>query len=287
MKKILALIFFSNFCFSQNAIEIRLIDAGIGGVDYSTFPVYIQSTDANMNVILQNHNVNTYEYRGGHPIASFNNRIIQVICGTCNYSNLLNDLLAYNTVVENAQIITAYSPFNDAAYSKLVDVSIGIPTGVNSNNIITTNDNGLNQIFINHSVIYYQQAYPSSSNSESLKVYSIACNCNVQLLQNDLENYSTVIDYTEPMPAGLLLNVTKYFNTNFKIYPNPFQDTISIETDLTIKNYIVFDLTGKKIVETELSEILNTELAKLNSGTYLLQLQLEDTSRITKKLVKK
>lgn len=285
-KSIFLFLLVFNFCFSQTGIEIRLIDASIGSVDYSTFPLYIQSNDTNLNIILQNHNVNTYEPRGGHPIPSYNERIIRVACGTCNYSDLLNDLSAYNTVIESAQMISASGEFSDAAYSKLVDISIGIPTGTNSNNIITTNDNGLNQIFINHSVIYYQQTYPSSSNLESLKVYSLACNCNVQLLRNDLDNYNTVIESTEPMMGGLMLSTAKFINTNFKVYPNPFQDAITIETDLTIKNYIVFDLIGKKIIDTASNENLNSELSKLNSGTYLLKLQSEDNIELTKKIIK-
>lgn len=288
MKKNLLLLFLLvfNFCFSQDAIEIRLIDASIGGVDYSTWPLYIQSSDANMNIILQNHNVTTYEPREGHPIVTYYDRIIQVTCGTCNYSNLLNDLLAYNTVVESAQIITVSGPFSDAAYSTLVDIAIGIPTGVNSNNIITTNDNGLNQIFINHNVIYYQQTYPSSTNLESLKIFSLACNCNVQSLRSDLDNYNTVIVSTEPMLGGAQLNTTNFFNKSFKIYPNPFEDTITIDTKLSIKNFSIIDLIGKKIIDTESNEVLNSEVAKLNSGTYILQLRSVEGIIHNEKIIK-
>jgi hypothetical protein len=288
MKKTLLLFLLGfNFCFSQDAIEIRLVNSNIGAVDlYSTFPIYSQSTDNNMNTILQNHNVINYEYKNGHPIASFEERIIQIICGTCNYTNLLNDLLAYNTVVESGQFTNQYGAFSDAAFSKLVDVSIGIPTGINSNNIITTNDIGLNQIFINHNVIHYQQVSSNSTNPEVLKIYTIACNCNANLLRNDLDAYSNVINYTEPMPASYLLNSQHFNKKDIKIYPNPFKDAITIETDLTINNYIVFDLIGKKIIETKTAEILNSELKKLNSGTYLLQLQTEDGSLLSKKLIK-
>lgn len=287
MKKILLLLLVTNFCFSQDAIEIRLVSANVGGVDtYSNFPSYVQSTDAAMNTILQNNNVSNYEYKEGHPIAIYNQRIIQIVGNPNNYANLLIDLLAYNTVVESAQYTNLYGGFSDAAYSKLVDLNIGVPTGVNSNNIITTNDTGLNQIFINHNVLFYQQILPSSTNPEILKTYAIACNCNAQLLRNDLENYNSVIDYTYEFPANYLLS-TEYFNKkDIQIYPNPFEDTITIDTYLTIKNYSVFDLIGKKIIETESKDELNTELAKLNLGTYLLQLQSEDNNIVTKKIIK-
>jgi len=287
MKKILLLLLVTNFCFAQNAIEIRLVSANIGGVDMTTMPNWIQSTDVAMNTILQNNNVYNYEYKEGHPLAIYNQRIIQVIGNPNNYANLLNDLLAYNTVVESAQYTTQYGGFSDAAYSKLVNLNVGIPLGVNSNNIINTNDTGLNQIFLTHNVIYYQQVSPSSTNPEILKTYAIACNCNSQLLRNDLNAYNTVINSTEPFPAAYLLGSKNFISKNTNIYPNPFQDKITIETDLTIKNYSVIDLIGKKIIETDSKEILNTELVKLNTGTYLLQLQSEDNTIITKKLIKK
>ena len=86
---------------------------------------------------------------------------------------------------------------------------------------------------------------------------------------------------------GSLLDNSKNFNKKETIiYPNPFQSIITIETDLTIKNYTIIDLIGKKIIETESKDELNTELAKLNLGTYLLQLQSEDNNIVTKKIIK-
>lgn len=289
MKKNLLLLFLlvSNFCFSQDAIEIRLVNQNVGAVDeYSSYPIYSQSTDANMNIILQNHNVFNYEYKLGHPVASLNNRIIQIIGDPLYYNSLMNALLAYNTVVESVQYTTAYSGFSDAAYSKLVNIAIGTPTGVNSNNIITTNDNGLNQIFINHNVIHYQQVSPSSSNPEILKTYVLACNCDASLLRSDLDAYSTVIEYTETMPAAYLLNSTNFNAKDIQIYPNPFQDNISIDTDLNIINFSVIDIIGKKIIDTESNEVLNSEVAKLNSGTYILQLQSVEGIIYNEKIIK-
>jgi hypothetical protein len=288
MKKILLLILLSNFCFSQTSIEIRLVNANVGGVNtYSNFPSYTQSTDPNMNIILQNNNVYNYEYKEGHPITSLAVRIIQITGNPNNYTNLMNDLLAYSTVVESAQYTSTGGGFSDAAFIKLVNLNVGTPTGVNSNNIITTNDIGLNQIFINHNVIHYEQLSPNSSNSEILKLYTVACNCNATLLRIDLDTYNTIIYNTEPMPASYLLNSENFNKKNTQIYPNPFQDKITIETDFIIKRYSVYDVMGKKIVETNSNDNLNIQLAELNSGVYLLQLQADDNSIISKKLLKK
>ena len=284
-KTLLLLLLVFNFCFSQTGIEIRLVNESVGGMYPNTTPPYTLSNDLGINLILQNHNAYTYNLRGGHPLPILTNRIMYTECSNCNGTNFLNDLIAYNSVIESASFAD-YNYFSDAVYSKLVDLSIGTPTGVNPNNIITTNDNGLNQIFINHNVIHYQQVSPSSSSPEILKIYAIACNCDAALLRNDLDAYSSVINYTEPIPAGYLLNSKNFNKKETIIYPNPFQSIITIETDLTIKNYTIIDLIGKKIIETESKDELNTELAKLNLGTYLLQLQSEDNNIVTKKIIK-
>lgn len=286
MKKIILLVLVTHFCFAQDAIEIRLVNANVGGVDYSSSLTGTHSTDNAMNLILQNHNVVAYEGKFGHPLASLNNRIIQIACNNCDNNNLLNDLLNYNTVVESGLITNLYAGFSDAAQLKLMNGAVGIPTGVNSNNIITTNDIGLNQIFTNYNVILYEQAYPIAINPELLKYYVLACICNAQQLRNDLEAYNTVIEATDPVSAAYLLNTNDFSKQEINIHPNPFHDAVTIESEIPIEKYSLYDVLGKKIIETESIETLNTEIAKLNSGTYLLQLQLEDHTSITKKLLK-
>ena len=286
MKKTLLLLLLGfNFCFSQIGIEIRLVDENVGGIQINSTPPYTLSNDTGLNIILQTYGAYMYNLRGGHPLPSLNNKIMYTECSSSNISDLLNALIAYNSVIESASFAN-YDYFSDAIYSKLIDGTIGIPTGLNTNNIITTNDVGLNQIFVNHNVYYYTQAYTTTTNPELLKTYYVVCICDATLLRNDLEAYNTVINSTEYINPGYLLNYQTFGKKDVKIHPNPFKDAITIETDLTLKNYIVIDFLGKKIIETESNEIFNSEISKLNSGTYLLLLNSKEGNLITKKIVK-
>ncbi|WP_339890047.1 T9SS type A sorting domain-containing protein [uncultured Flavobacterium sp.] len=286
MKKTLLLILLAfNLCFSQTGIEIRLVNASVGGMYPNTTPPYTLSNDTGLNLILQNHNAYTYNLRGGYPLPGLTNRIMYTECSNCNGTNFLNDLIAYNSVIESASYAD-YNYFSDAIYSRLTDGTIGVPTGLNSNNIITTNDAGLNQIFVNHNVYYYTQASTTTTNPDLLKTYIVVCNCDATLLRNDLNAYNTVINLTEYINPSYLLNSKNFNKKETIVYPNPFQSIITIDTDFAIKNYTVIDLIGKKIIETESKDELNTELAKLNLGTYLLQLQSEDNNIVTKKIIK-
>ncbi|WP_339835590.1 T9SS type A sorting domain-containing protein [uncultured Flavobacterium sp.] len=283
MKKIILLLLMTNFCLAQGGIQVVLLNYNIG-VPISSNNNIIITNDNNLNIIFNNHNVNTFFSKGGYPMPNLALNVYHLECINCNYTNLKNDLISYNTVIQKAQFDTV-NYFSDALLTTLTSNTIGIPTGVNANNIIVTNDNGLNLIFTTHNVKYYSQTYPSSTNSNSLKVYSIVCDCDANLLKIDLDNYNTIYDNVEFFGAVYLSNpIFKQIETN--IYPNPFQDKITIETDLTIEKYSVFDLIGKKIIETETNDELNTELAKLNTGTYLLQLQQEDNNIVSKKIIK-
>ncbi len=126
-------------------------------------------------------------------------------CSNCNYANLIADLRAYNSVIETASLAN-FEYLNDALYTEIYDATIGIPTGLNSNLNIVTNDNQLNLIFNNHNVNFYEQVYPNSNNPSLLKTYFLACNdCNLNALKTELDNYNSVILRIENIHAGGLL----------------------------------------------------------------------------------
>lgn len=278
MKKVLLLLLVTNFCLSQGGVEIKLVNPSIGTpINDGSNPLDLtypnSSNDPGLNTILQAHNFNFYRQKAGYPIT--NELVVAVDCANCNYNDLKNDLLAYSSVVQKA-VVYPVDSFSDVLEVHLINQNNGIPTGINSN-IITTNDTGLNQIFITHNVYYYDLYYAGN--------YALVCDCNLTNLQNDLNNYNTIIQSANIYFTAYLSNSNfKQIETN--IYPNPFHDKITIETDFAIKKYNVFDLIGKKIIEVESNDKLNSELTKLNSGTYLLQLQSEDNLIITKKIIK-
>lgn len=269
----------TSFCFGQH-IEMRLTNANVGTpLNSNTL-----SNSTALNAILQANNVLTYEMKYGHPNMDYYNKIVEANCNNCNTSEFISQLLS-SGIVEFAQ---PYSPMylGDALYLKIVNPNVGTLTGT-SNGIITTNDAGLNQIFQDFNVSYYQQFAPSASDAEILKVHFLSCNCNNIGLKNALDAYATVIESTDFIGRAILLNTPDFKLDNTKVYPNPFQDYFEIESDQTILSYKIVDLSGKLYTETSNKDVLKMQTSALSTGIYFLKLEYEDGKLITKKIAKK
>ena len=94
---------------------------------------------------------------------------------------------------------------------------------------------------------------------------------------------------------GGLLSITdyQYLTSDIQIYPNPAEEIINIKfgNNLQTKMPIeVFDSLGKQVLSIDSSEIQNGSLTKninsLQSGIYLVKVQLENTT-VTKKIIVK
>jgi hypothetical protein len=290
MKKLLLFILIANLSFAQSSmtnVQILLVNGDVGGMLQSQAPPYLYSSDPYINTILQNNSAIGYQQMGGHPLPQYGNRLIQSNCPTENLNAFLTDLNSYNSVIQNATIMNG-NFYNDAANAKLVNGAIGIPIGFDTNNNITTNDLGLNQILATYNVFFYIKLFPSQSNNSELGKYvQMVCNCNVFQLVTALNTYNSVITLAEPVFASLILKTKNFNKINIQIYPNPFTESITIETDLNITEYRIFDVLGKNIVITNLVDKLNSELTKLNSGIYFLELKSNTQESYIKKIIKK
>ena len=70
--------------------------------------------------------------------------------------------------------------------------------------------------------------------------------------------------------------------TGLKVYPNPASETIYITSGVTIEKIEVYDIVGKRVLESK-----NTSAVKVNHldhGLYLLKLHSENAST-TKKVI--
>lgn len=97
---------------------------------------------------------------------------------------------------------------------------------------------------------------------------------------------------TDTCILGLVNGVEPSFNKNMEIkyYPNPFNNSIIIETNASQKNIevIIYDLPGKELIRMNLVDnktLLNTQ--NLKPGIYLLIIQDEKGNKEVKKLVKR
>jgi len=76
--------------------------------------------------------------------------------------------------------------------------------------------------------------------------------------------------------------------SNIQLYPNPSGGMINIKTSetITIKKITVYSLTGRLIMEPELTESNSINLRPISSGVYLLKIETGDPSgTLTKKII--
>lgn len=283
MKKMLLFLLFSTALSAQNYIELRLLNADIGAGVYDGMGIpNTHSTDIALDAILQNYGTTAYIGKYGHPLASYSGRIMSVNFSG-NTNQFLAELNAYTAVVEHAQTGN-FDYFSDALLVQINDAQVGIPTDI-ANNIIVTNDEGLNAIFETYHVYFYERAFPGAINENLQRVYNLACDCNNALLKVALDNYN--LSVSEYMSATYLLDKKQFNAEQASIYPNPFTTGFTIDTKQNITRYAMFDLSGKQLVDTDSKTTLDNSAYRLESGIYLLELETANGQSIQQKLIKR
>ncbi len=280
MKKTLLFLLLSTMLSAQNYIELRLVSADVGGVQEEI--INSHSTDSDLDAILQNYGTTSYLIKWEHPMPSYNGRIMNVEFSG-NAAQLLTELNAYNSVVDRA-VIGNPGYFSDALYHELTNPLIGIPVG-GEDNVIVTNDEGLNVIFENYNVYFYERAFPGAINESLARTYHLVCDCDNALLKAALENYNISVSYY--MPAYYNLDKKQFNPTQTSIYPNPFATTFTIDSNQKFTRYLMSDLTGKQLVNTESKMILDSQVQQLRTGIYVLELQTTNGQTIHQKLIKR
>jgi hypothetical protein len=280
MKKLLLLLLISNITIAQSGVEVRLVNANIGTPSCGYFLndwLCNSTNDTGLNSILSNYGVSYFRQVEGHPYLPFQGRIF-VISYSSNNTQLVADLTAYSNVIDNAVLINS-AGFSDALYVQLNNAGIGFPTGM-AGNIIVTNDMGLNQIFQTYNVYQYS-SYLSSST-----FYTLVCDCNGELLKAALNNYNAVIANSSNI-QGVVLSNNEIEKPKAIISPNPFSDNFAIETEQTVSNYSIIDITGKTIISTSSKSELDNHSSQLSAGIYILNLDFDNGQKANYKLIKK
>ncbi|MCX8531366.1 T9SS type A sorting domain-containing protein [Chryseobacterium luquanense] len=86
--------------------------------------------------------------------------------------------------------------------------------------------------------------------------------------------------------ASLSTTETVKVKSNIKAYPNPFVDVLNISDVSNVKSIFVMDISGK-LVKTFDKPESTLQLRELNSGMYLVVLNMKDGSKQTIKVIKK
>lgn len=98
-------------------------------------------------------------------------------------------------------------------------------------------------------------------------------------------DYAGFLSYAQKDPSlGTVENVSD--KNNIKAYPNPFADVLNISDISNVKSISVVDISGK-LVKTFDKPESTLHLRELNSGMYLVILNMKDGSKQTIKAIKK
>lgn len=76
-------------------------------------------------------------------------------------------------------------------------------------------------------------------------------------------------------------------STDIKIYPNPAQDVLKVDTKGKISKYEIYDMSGKIVLKNEsTSENNSIDVSKLSKGNYILKLTIDGKAQ-SKSFIKK
>lgn len=279
--KILFFLIFPLFINAQTDVQVRFTTGNQNIYIVTTTPqdppnynYGNETTDAFLNTILQNHNVNTC-YQS--PYLTNGENVLFFRYDGVNISNFISDLENYNSTISKVNVCCQPEAFADLLILYLVNPNIGNPISYDSNGIVITNDSGLNSIFQTYGVTEMSLDYTS---------YSIIFNGNCNDLKNALLNYSSVLDNVEL--AGVVFLSTDSFNSNsFKIFPNPFENEINFTSKDSLTNIMLISIDGKIIGNYKSSKEINSIIPSLTQGVYLIELTDINNSKTIKKVVKK
>ena len=88
--------------------------------------------------------------------------------------------------------------------------------------------------------------------------------------------------------ASFTLSINEIEDRDLTIYPNPVHDTLNIQVSSSdnIKYIVVFDTTGKHMLERKLNPSHSVNFNKLKNGLYFIKIVLDDNAVFYKKIVK-
>lgn len=289
MKKItFLLILFCNIAvFAQEyQIQLRLVDAEVGyptGDPLDDHPAI--SNDSGLNTIFDTYGADHY-FPGTNPIPDWEDRTHFVICFGCDINQLEQALDNYPSVIEHT-VQNEPGYIANALYVQLVNLENGNNTGnTDPQGIVITNNATLNTIFVDYTVLYFEQAFPSSQNPELLKVFQLGCDCAAIDLKPVLDAETAIIDGTERQGYAIL-GTEDLQKIYFGIYPNPVGDNLVIDSSEKIQSYEIIGILGQSIFKGASEENVNEILPSLVAGNYFLKIVTDSGKTQTLRFVKK
>lgn len=195
-----------------------------------------------------------------------------------------NVLLEYLDIKSGGDVVP-FNNFSEIDLSNNPNIHTLRASGVTKINLNNNNNSSNMFIFISCA---YCDGYPED--------FIIANVCieidNTTAAQNNQYPYSEWIiyhsnitySYTDDVEA-CVLNVNSFKEKKISIYPNPVSDMLYFEaTDTIIEKIMVFDLSGRKILEQ--NQVNNLQVSDLQKGNYILKI-VSDKGIQTEKIIVK
>ena len=78
-------------------------------------------------------------------------------------------------------------------------------------------------------------------------------------------------------------------NLEIRFYPNPFEDHIQVQSNVSLAAVNIYDITGKRVSESTVNQQTNIQIysSRLQSGVYLLEVIDINGNKQTKRIIKK
>ncbi len=218
---------------------------------------------------------------------------------------LNNDSISYisSNTKEIRYDISAYNFSTDTVYSVIIIDSLDLNLDISYIQETGSNLNYTTEIYSDPSNQYkgiivwrFNQAnlHPNPNKNIEITKSNVYIGFKIQLINNTqgalIKNTATIYfdnDYlgkTNSVFCQIAPNVTVNNNsllTQLMVYPNPFENTLKINSESKVLDIVIYDLTGKKI-ETEFTNINEINTENLTSGIYFLNITTEKGIEIFK-----
>ncbi|GEM_PF-4734824 len=119
----------------------------------------------------------------------------------------------------------------------------------------------------------------------------IPINRQILTFNNDvLEDSKTISDYNIQKESTLdlkdsTLGIAESSSKSFslKLYPNPAQNSIQVEGFKVASNYIIYDVSGKKIMYGRVANKEEIDISNLQKSSYVIKLENGEMKKFIKK----
>ncbi|MFT7155676.1 MAG: hypothetical protein ACI8Q1_000678 [Parvicella sp.] len=113
-------------------------------------------------------------------------------------------------------------------------------------------------------------------------IYINPINCSTDtLIPSNFYNYGHTCDLCTPIANG----INEKSKNLFKLYPNPANEIIYIESELITNQIAIYDLTGKLFESNQNLSENEIDISHLNSGVYLLEVIFNNGVSQNQKLI--